>query len=131
MIDTIVSTVKSFEWTGMMGVILYWIPLAMCAIGYTVRTLKNIAKDVKAREARESFLAQTPPNLSESEERSYRLDAPYYSPRETLGDIICRVLATFIPIVNLWCALTDVAVIQRIFSIIGEIFTQPLVPPKK
>lgn len=131
MIDTIVTTVKEFEWTGMMGILLYWVPLAMCAIGYTVRTINNVAEDVKAREVVNDYLSNAPSGMSEDQARTYRINGPFYVPTVTLGNIICRVLATVLPIINLWCALTDVAVIQRFFSFIGAVFDQPLVPPKK
>lgn len=130
MIETIVTTLKNFEWTGLMGILLYWVPLTMCAVGYTVRTFSNISKDVKNRQALEDYIDKAPSG-SPSEVGLYLMNGPYYRPTDTLGALMCRVLATVIPIVNLWCALTDVAVIKKVFTLIASIFDKPLVPKRK
>jgi len=123
-----IDQILNFEWTGLMGLLLYWLPLAVCAVGYTVRTWRNVQKDIKEREMYNEY-------------ESFRKDPrcpenyPYkcaYEPTETLGALIGRGVASIIPGVNLICAVCDIApgFLSGFFKTIGGILNQPLVPKK-
>lgn len=88
---------------------LYWLPLAICCVGYVIRTWRNYRKDRKARDADK-----------------------YYSPTDTVGTLIGRGIVSVVPIANLCAAAFDLApeMLGRFIERIGKIFNQPLVPPK-
>ncbi|MES9901113.1 MAG: hypothetical protein ABW168_00355 [Sedimenticola sp.] len=102
--------ILDFEFNSVLGIILYWVPLSLCVYGYTIRTWFNYQKDTKGRE-----------------------DDNFYSPTDTVGTLIGRGIATLMPVANLWAATFDVApeVFRRLFSFLGKVFDQPLVPKKK
>lgn len=116
MIDWIVRfSLKTATFNSIFGICLYWLPLVLCAFGYTVRTAKNIQKDKEERS------------------RIEKKGEGYYEPTDTIGDLIGRSVITIIPIGNLWAALFDVSpeVFERLFEWIGKTFNQPLVPRRK
>lgn len=97
------------------GFLLYWVPVGICAAGFTIRTLSNCAKEVKIRE----------------EYEKHKRD--YYEPEETIGRIIGRVIVTFIPIANLGMAVFDFGwgFINGLIKFLSQVFNQPLVPYRK
>jgi len=131
-----VNTIINFEWTGWMGILLYWLPLAICSIGYLFRTWANVQKDLAAREKYETWRAGNPePNhlLDRGAWDTWYAGKVYpYSPTDTIGTLIGRGLASIIPVVNLLCAVCDIApkALRDFFKTIGDVFDQPLVPKK-
>ncbi len=112
---TVLEIVKSFcldtaTFNSIIGIILYWVPLSLCAFGYTVRTIRNYRTDLIQRRS-----------------------VNYYTPTDTIGDLIGRGFASTMPLVNLWCAMVDVGpdIFGNFFKWMGRVFSQPLVPPKK
>lgn len=105
-IDTITELAQA-NVTGWLGLLLYWLPLAVCLIGYVVRTWRNYQKDIESR-ASDSI----------------------YHPTDTIGTLIGRGVLTILPVGNLLAATFDVApmLLGRFFSWIGRVFDQPLVP---
>lgn len=101
--------VINFKFNSLLGIILYWIPLSLCAFGYTMRTGFNYQKDLDKR--------------SES----------YYVPTDTIGTLIGRAIICLLPIANLWAALFDVApmLFGRFFTFFDKLLNQPLVPRRK
>lgn len=93
--------------TGWLGLLLYWLPLAVCLIGYVVRTWRNYQKDIKARAA-----------------------DSIYTPTDTIGTLIGRALVSVVPVANLWASVFDLGpkIFGRFFKWIGNVFDQPLVP---
>lgn len=89
---------------------LYWFPLAICSVGYTVRTWRNFRKDRKERETDK-----------------------HYSPTDTVGTLIGRGIVSIVPIANLCAATFDLApeMLGSFIERIGKIFDQPLVPKKR
>lgn len=110
----IIGTVSAFEITSTMGILAYWVPFAMCSIGYTARTWRNYRKDVNDRQASEK-------------------GDKYYAPTDTVGTLIGRGLVTVVPVANVLAAVFDVAptMFSRFFGFIGDVFSQPLVPRRK
>lgn len=110
-----IDFVLSFEFNGLLGIFLYWVPLSLCLYGYTVRTWTNYRKDVANRE------------------EAGRKEHGYYYPTDTVGTIIGRAFATFTPLANIWVATFDVApeVFERLGKFICRVFDQPLVPERK
>ena len=109
MLDWFKATIENNAWNGWLAIGLYWIPLSLCAVGYTARSWRNYRKDLERRAK----------------------DQHYY-PSETLGGLIGRALVTMCPVANLWAAAFDVApkMFSRFFDAIGRLFSQPLVPPR-
>lgn len=112
--DTIGSLMLS-NITTMWGILLYWVPFAFCAFGYTVRTLGDISDDVKSREA-----AELNTNL-------------VYHPSVRIGTLIGRGIVTCLPVSNLYASLFDVGpkIFGNFFRFLGRVFDQPLVPKRK
>lgn len=112
---TVQFAADTVKFNSIFGMCLYWLPMLVCIVGYTMRTAKNIQKD-KARR-------------TEAEQG----DRITYRPNDTIGDLIGRALISVIPIGNLWAAVGDVSpeLFSRVFEWIGKTFDQPLVPERK
>ena len=102
-------------WNGWIALILYWIPLALCAIGYSVRAARRYNKDRVARSK-----ADADPKA-------------YYYPELKLGDLIGYVLIIVCPLVNLLAVIFDVGapMIREFFGWLGSMFDIPVVPSHK
>lgn len=102
-----IDYVREFEWNSTLGILLFWVPLAFCLVGYTLRTAKNYRKDV-----------------------AKRLSDGFYHPTDTIGTLIGRALVSVIPVANIWAAMFDLApeVFSGLFKWLGKVFDQPLVP---
>jgi hypothetical protein len=79
----------------------YWIPLAVCSVVYVVRCARLYRADVKA-----------------SKEE-------YYVPRLTVGYILCHVIITILPGVNIFAMVLDCA--ASVFEWLGDVMDVPLV----
>lgn len=122
MIENLMNTLISFNFTSTMGILLYWVPVSVCVYGYTVRTWLNYQKDVGQRE---KVQTQQP-------DKDGRVPK-FYSPTDTIGTLIGRALVTALPVANIWAAAFDVApkLFSTLFKWIGRVFDQPLVPRHK
>lgn len=92
------------------AIALYWVPLAFCVVGYTVRTWRHFRDDLTRRTSGE-----------------------FYIPQDTVGTLIGRAVVTVFPMANLWAACFDVGpqIFSKFFAFIGRIFDQPLVPRRR
>jgi len=120
-----IDLILNFEWE---GILLYWLPLAVCAVGYTARTWRNVQKDLKEREMYNKLEAlrkdpRCPANC---------LYTCAYAPTCTIGTLIGYGFASIIPMVNWICVIGDIApdYLSGFFKTIGGILNQPLVPKK-
>lgn len=131
-----IDQILNFEWTGLMGLLLYWLPLAVCAVGYIVRTWRNVQKDIAQRAAYEAWRVANPepdPIMDRDAWSKWSCGRVYpYSPTDTVGTLIGRGLASVIPVCNLLCAACDILpkALNGFFKTIGALFDQPLVPKK-
>lgn len=92
--------------------IYYWLPLSFCIISFTIITIRNYIEDREKREIKDPFY--------------------YYNPTDTLGDLICRIILTTLPIINIITALCLLpGMFVDFFEWIRDIFDTPLVPPKR
>jgi hypothetical protein len=105
MFDNILNWFLAFDFTGRMGLMLYWLPVAVCAQGYLARTIKRYRDCVAARNAGNHFHS------------------------DTVGTLIGRAIATFCPVINLLAAICDLGpkLLGGFFARIGKMFDQPLV----
>ena len=121
--------ISNVKVNGILALSLYWSPLVFCLIFYTVRTAKNYMKD-KVERAKAERLFEI-----NKEHDKYRgiSEIPGYYPTDSVGTLIGRAIVSICPVANLWAALFDLApeVFKKLFEWIGEVFNQPLVPPKK
>jgi len=115
----------TFMFNSFIGFLIYWVPLSFCVFGYTVRTAKNYQSDLKQRKDHEKKKA-----AGEANEKDYRLS--WYTPTDTIGDLIGRAIISFIPIANFWAGLFDLApdMFRGFFEFIGRVFDIPLVPER-
>lgn len=97
------------------GIIIYWVPMAICAIGYTLRTFANCGKELQERKA------------------YARGDISCYEPEETVGVILGRMITCFIPIANLGVAVFDFGAtyLELFVKFLDRTFNQPIVPKLK
>ena len=116
MLSKIMEIMQSPLWVS----VLYLAPLTLCFYGYTIRTWINRNKDVKQRRDEENKVIGEYGHVVS------------YSPTDTIGTLVGRMIATVTPIVNIWAALFDVApeVFNRFFKRIGKILDQPIVPKR-
>ena len=98
MIETITNYITNFEFNSHLGILLYWIPLIVCAIGYTMRTWANVQKDLNQREKAEEdeLINQSLPQ----EDRRRHIQA-FYHPKETIGHVLGRIFVSVMPVVSL------------------------------
>lgn len=102
-------------WNSWIALLLYWLPLALCAYGYTVRGVQKYRKELADRAA-----AEAAPNH-------------YYAPELTFGTLVGYAALTACPIANLFAAIFDVAprVFGDFFAWIGKTLDIPLVPKRE
>ena len=103
--------ISNFQITSMMGILLYFVPLTLCAVGYTYRIWLTYRRDIMRRND----------------------DPKNYYPLLHIGDIVGWAFVTICPIANLWCACFDVfpKLFGDFFRRITIIFDQPLVPKRQ
>lgn len=94
-----------FDFTGLMGICLYWVPMAFCVFGYMARTFERYRECCEARDKGSYFVS------------------------DTVGTLIGRTVVTFLPGANLLAASFDLApsLFFRFFQAIGKMFDVPLV----
>lgn len=128
MINQIVQWVLTNWMTGWFGFLLYWIPMAVCVVGYTIRTFENYQKDIEARAKYIRYLA-----LKSKKEVDNRITQVFYSPTDKIGTLLGRALVSIVPFANAWAAIFDISpkLFCRLISMIEKIFDQPLVPRPK
>lgn len=128
--------------TGWLGMFLYWLPLSICVVGYTLRTAENYQKDIIQRDKvinyekrRKELEGDTDAldqfnRLARCEDSRY---ASHYYPTDKIGTLIGRALVSIVPVANLWAGMFDVAprLFRRMIERIEKIFDSPLVPAPK
>lgn len=86
----------------------YWLPVMICLIGYFFDSVKdyNVDKEECTRE--------------------------HYYPKLTIGKILGRIIASFLPLINLILAIFRYAFqfMDDIAGFLMKVFNQPLVPKK-
>lgn len=124
MVNQITQWFLNYWMTGWLGVLLYWLPLLVCVVGYTIRTSENYQKDI---EQRAKYLRYWDlKNQKEVDERPI----VFYTPTDTIGTLIGRAIVSLVPFANAWAAIFDVSpkLFNRLISFIEKVFNQPLVP---
>jgi uncharacterized membrane protein YbjE (DUF340 family) len=88
----------------------YLLPLLFCAVGYTLRTNRNVKKD-RIRRSKDGF----------------------YVPTDLVGDVVGRAIVTIIPLGNIWAAMFNIApdVLELFYGWLLKVLDKPLVPPLK
>lgn len=143
-IRSVIDWILSNWMTGWMGLFLYWVPLSICVVGYTLRTAENYQKDLLERDKYRNLIK----NRKELEDDQDALDSfnrrvrechdsdkytAYYNPTDKIGTLIGRALVSIVPVANLWAGMFDVAprLFHRLIERIEVIFDTPLVPEPK
>jgi len=90
---------------------LYWLPLMISGVGYTIKTIKQTKKDAANRDK----------------------DPEHYYPTVTLGTILGRLFLVTCPVVNFFNALFFhvFQIASQVVDFLAEVFNQPLVPKHK
>lgn len=102
-------------WNSWIAVLLFWMPAALNAYGYTVEFVQLYRKELRDRAKAEAD------------------DKAYFSPNLTVGWIVGHAALAVIPIANLFAAVFDVApkVFGDFFTWIGRVLDFPLVPKRE
>jgi hypothetical protein len=106
MFQWIKTFVFDFEFNSLLGLVLYWVPCAICVVGYMIKNVIDYRADLK--------------------NRSYQ----HYNPNLTVGIIVLRAMASTIPVVNLWNAVIQFSpdFMGAFIDTIAKVFSVPLVP---
>jgi hypothetical protein len=114
--NIVIDWVLNFRFNSLIGILMYWMPATFCVVFYTLRSANEFQHDFKARD-----------KVEKGTQRES------YYPTITIGSLIGRGIASLIPVVNIWCALFDLApqVFSHFFKWIGRVFDQPLVPKRQ
>lgn len=118
--------IDTAQFNSILGICLYWAPMSLCVIGYTLRTARNLRKDlITRRKCKENWLSGNPEGRS-------LMCMDYYAPTDTVGTLIGRAFVSIMPVANIWAAMFDVApaLFGKLFDYITTVFNQPLVPWK-
>lgn len=104
----------AFNLTNLLGLYLYWFPVGICLVGYTVRTVLLVKEDLKKR-------------------REAALPGGCYIPGVTVGSILGMVLISWIPLVNLLAAAFDLTpkFVPKLCDWFRDLLDIPLVPRRK
>jgi hypothetical protein len=98
------SYLMSFEFTSAIALLVYWTPLAICAVVYVIRGFEAYRADLKCRGGK------------------------YYTPSLTVGSIIWHAVLAITPCVNLFALVFDC--LASVFRAIGKFLSVPLVPAR-
>jgi hypothetical protein len=101
-----IEYIKSFEFTSTLALMVYWIPLAICAIVYFFRVIRLYKIDLEKRH-----------------------HSTFYIPTLTVGLIVQFIVCTITPCVNLLALVFDCA--SSVFIWFGKVLDIPLVPKQK
>jgi uncharacterized membrane protein HdeD (DUF308 family) len=101
MIDAAIAWFVAFDFTSQMGLLLYWLPLVLCAIGYVFRTIIKYQECCELRAEGKTF----------------------YS--DTIGVLIGRFILTVVPVLNLFALVFSV--MGGYFKVLAHILDVPLV----
>lgn len=106
-----VEAVARWWMTGALGLLLYWLPLVWCLLGYTQRTANDVSRDVVERDLKPKF----------------------YYPRITVGTVVGRLLVSVVPVANLVALVCDLGpkALMRTIDWFGRVLDFPLVPVRK
>lgn len=110
MIDSLLRAYAALSLSDILWVALYWVPSAVCAFGYILRTWTNYQEDILRRGW-----------------------GGYYEPTDTRFDIIGRLVLTATPAVSLFAAVFDVAppLLSSAISRVYDFLETPIVPKRK
>lgn len=102
-------------WNGWIALLLYWVPIVLCAIGYSVSVVRQYKQDRSGRAH-----ADENPKWN-------------YYPTLKLGDIFGYAFLTVCPLVNLLMVIFDVGapMIREFFERLRSVLDIPLVPRHK
>ena len=103
---------ETFIWwtSGWIGLLVYWVPAALCVVGYTFETISDYRRDVERRlEAQKS-------------------ERDWYRPELKIGTILWRALISFVPVGNVIALIFDV--LSQYAELVVRFLSIPLVPDK-
>lgn len=103
-----------FSPNNLLALYLYWFPLGICLVGYTVRLVCLVKKDLANR-------------------REAAVPGNHYFPSVTVGSILGMVLLSFVPLVNLMAAVFDLTpwMLPKVCDWFRDLLDIPLVPRRK
>lgn len=104
MLNTTKEYLTSFQFSSLIALCTYWLPLVVCATVYTIRSISQYRSDIE-----------------ESKK-------DYYCPTITVGNIINRFLASILPAVNVFAMVFDCA--DSVFRFFSDVLDRPLVGRK-
>ncbi len=111
-IESVWNYTLALPMNGYLAIFLYWIPMALCAIGYTRNCVDEYYEDVKA--------------VSSS-------DGKFYSQKLRVGTIVWRICVTLIPVANLFALVFRHLhpMCSMVFEALVDVLSTPIVKKKE
>lgn len=99
---------RSFDFTGLMGLSLYWVPFVLCSVSYFLKTHKEYREELRARDS-----------------------SGHYYPKLTVGTIVGRAFCTVVPLINLLALVFDAGpfLLSSIYKKFDMFLDYPIVKP--
>lgn len=107
-----IEQILAIQYNGIIAIVAYWIPMLLCLVGYTCKTWKEYREEV---------------------ERSKKLQASNvsYTTNLTIGVIVNRICATFLPVLNIVAIAFDIGwpMVSTLVRMVTNILDIPLIKP--
>ena len=109
-----IEYILAVEYNSVIALVVYWLPLLICLVGYLCKTWKEYRQEL----ARSLEFKQR--NLG-------------YITNLTVGVVVCRVFATFLPGVNIIAIAFDIGwpMLCTVIRSVTNILDIPLIKPHK
>ena len=100
--------IKDFRFNGLLGILLYWVPLALCLIHASREVAATLRVDIANRGKK-----------------------PYY-PEVTVGVLLGWVFLCFVPAINVVVAIFKACpdLLGSFFAWLGRVFDHPIISPR-
>ena len=107
-----IDYVLTFEFNSLLGLLLYWVPLVLCVIGYSAKTWRDYREELTRR--------------ADCVKTNYS-----YFPNLTLGVVLGRVFSSVVPGFNILALVFSVGgpMLTSVFRFFGSVLRIPLVQP--
>ncbi len=107
-----IDYVLSFQFNSLLGLLLYWVPLVLCLIGYTARTWNDYKHEIVRRE-------------------QCVKDRYSYFPNLTVGVVLSRIFSSVVPGFNIMALVFSISgpMLASIWEFFSAVFSMPLVRP--
>lgn len=102
---------NTLVFNSILGICLYHLPLIICLLYYSIKSIRNYLIDKKHRMLKQQHITD------------------YYYPTDTIGMLLERFIVCIVPIINLMSTIFVIMpdVCERYFVIINDFLSKPVV----